>query len=200
MEGTDPKSLPLAELGTRLAGQLSRLVRQELALARAELFARGRQAVLGGGLLAMAATLALGASAVLIAAAVMGVAEALPAWAAALIVGGALLALAGLLFLAGRARLARATPPLPLTTASIRRLGPGPCPGHAGRAAGRRSAARAGGAAVSPIRTAAEREEQAELIMLREQADRTAGEVAQTFAELTRRIDVLRRPGKPPGG
>jgi hypothetical protein len=49
---------------------------------------------------------------------------------------------------------------------------------------------------VSPVRTAAEREEQAELIMLREQADRTADEVAQTLAELTRRIDVVRRAGE----
>jgi hypothetical protein len=128
MEGTDLTSLPLSELGARLAGQLSRLVRQELALARAELFARGRQAVLGGGLLATAAVLALGGSAVLIAAAVIGIAEALPAWAAALIVGGALLALAGVLVLAGRARLARAAPPLALTTGSIRRLAQRPGP------------------------------------------------------------------------
>jgi hypothetical protein len=49
---------------------------------------------------------------------------------------------------------------------------------------------------VSPVRTAADREEQAELAMLREQADRTADEVAQTVAELSRRIDVLRRPSE----
>lgn len=49
---------------------------------------------------------------------------------------------------------------------------------------------------MSPVRTAAEREEQAELTMLREQADRTADEVAQTLAELTRRIDVVRRAGE----
>jgi hypothetical protein len=121
MEGTDLKSLPLSALAARLAEQLNRLVRYELALARAELFARGRQAVLGGGLFAMAAITALGGFLVLTAAAVAGIAEALPAWAAALIVGGAVLALAGLLVLAGRARLARAAPPLSLTAASIRR-------------------------------------------------------------------------------
>jgi hypothetical protein len=129
MEGTDLKSLPLSELGTRLTGQLSRLARQELALARAELFARGRQAVLGSGLLAAAAILALGGSALLVAAAVIGIAEALPAWAAALIVGGALLALAGVLILTGRARLARAAPPLALTAGSIGRLARHPGPG-----------------------------------------------------------------------
>jgi hypothetical protein len=48
---------------------------------------------------------------------------------------------------------------------------------------------------VSPIRTAAEREEQAELAMLREQADRTADEVARTVAELSRRAGIVRRPG-----
>jgi hypothetical protein len=49
---------------------------------------------------------------------------------------------------------------------------------------------------VSRIRTAAEREEQAELAELRTQAARTADEVTQTLAELNRRADVVRRPGK----
>ena len=48
---------------------------------------------------------------------------------------------------------------------------------------------------MSAARTAAEREEQAELNLLRDQAERTAGEAAQTLAELTRRITVARRPG-----
>jgi hypothetical protein len=110
MESTDLASLPLFALAAHLAEQLNRLVRQELAVARAELFARGRQLVLAGGLLALAVIVGLGAFLVLITAAVAGLAEALPAWAGTLIAGGALLALAGLLVMAGRARLARAAP------------------------------------------------------------------------------------------
>lgn len=45
------------------------------------------------------------------------------------------------------------------------------------------------------IRTAAAREEEAELNELRDQVDRATAELAQTLAELTRRISVLRRPG-----
>jgi hypothetical protein len=46
------------------------------------------------------------------------------------------------------------------------------------------------------IRTAAAREEAAELNELRDQADRAAAELAQTLGELTRRISVVRRPGQ----
>jgi hypothetical protein len=45
------------------------------------------------------------------------------------------------------------------------------------------------------IRTAAAREEEAELKYLRAQADGAGAEVAQTLAELVRRISVTRRPG-----
>src|SRR5258708_6224538 len=43
------------ELTVQLGDQVSRLVKEEMALAKAELFASGRQSVLGGGLLAAAA-------------------------------------------------------------------------------------------------------------------------------------------------
>jgi hypothetical protein len=49
---------------------------------------------------------------------------------------------------------------------------------------------------MSVTRTAAAREEEAELNQLRDQADRTAADAAQALAELTRRIDVARRPGE----
>jgi hypothetical protein len=49
---------------------------------------------------------------------------------------------------------------------------------------------------MSLIRTAAEREEEAELNYLRDQADRSTAEAAQILAELTRRVNVARRPGK----
>jgi hypothetical protein len=49
---------------------------------------------------------------------------------------------------------------------------------------------------MSLIRTAAEREEEAELNDLRDQADRSTAEAAQILAEMTRRITVVRRPGQ----
>ncbi len=121
MEGAEVKKLSLPGLAAHLSDQVMRLVRAELALARAELFARGRQGVLGGGLFAAAALAGLGGWLALVAAAVAGIAEALPVWASALIVGAALTAAAAALALAGRARVKRDMPPLSMTAASVRR-------------------------------------------------------------------------------
>ena len=108
------------ELTVQLGDQLSRLVKEEIALAKAELFASGRQSVLGGGMLGAAAVAGFTCWLVMVAAAVAGIAAGLPVWAAALIVSGALGAVAGLLALLGIRRLARGTPPLQLTIGSIR--------------------------------------------------------------------------------
>ncbi len=121
MEPADVRDLSLRELTVRLGGQLSELVREELALARAELFANARQAILGGGMFATAAVLGLSGWLAMIAAAIVGLAYAVPLWASALIVGGALLLVAGALGMLGRARLARGTPPLSMTAANLRR-------------------------------------------------------------------------------
>lgn len=115
------EELSARELTSRLGEQLATLVRREITLARAELFTRGRQAVMGGGLFAGAGVAGLGAYLVLLAAAVAGIAVVLPVWASALIVGGALAALAGALAFAGWRRLARGLPPLQLTTDTVRR-------------------------------------------------------------------------------
>jgi hypothetical protein len=120
MEGADVKKLSLPELTVHLSEQVMRLVRAELALARAELFARGRQAVLGGGLFAAAAIVGLGGWLALVAAAIAGIAEALPVWGSALIVGAALTAVAVAFAMAGRARLKRGMPPLSMTAGSVR--------------------------------------------------------------------------------
>ena len=121
MDGPDLRNQSLPELISSLTEQMTRLVRAELALARAELFANARQAVLGGGLLTAAAVAGFTAWLAMVAAAIAGIAEGLPVWAGALIVGGALAALAGVLALLGRARLARGMPPLPLTTDTVKR-------------------------------------------------------------------------------
>lgn len=121
MEGADVRKLSFPELTVRLAEQLKRLLRAQVALVRAELFARGRQGVLGGGLFAAAALAGLFGGLALVAAAVAGVAEALPVWASALVVGAALAAAAAALAIVGRDRVRRSVPPLAVTAGSVRR-------------------------------------------------------------------------------
>ncbi|MEE6261973.1 phage holin family protein [Plantactinospora sonchi] len=106
-----------AELVQRATEQLSRLVRDELALARIELAEKGRQAGIGAGLFGGAGVLALCGLGVLAAAAVLALALVLPGWAAALVVAGALFLVAGMVALTGRRRMRRAVPPVPMATA-----------------------------------------------------------------------------------
>ena len=121
MEREDVRDLSVRELTAQLGEQLPRLMREEMTLARAELFARARQAKFGSGLLAAAAVVGLGGWLAMVAAAIAGIAVALPVWASALIVGGSLAAVAGALALHGRSRLARSMPPLEVTADSVRR-------------------------------------------------------------------------------
>jgi hypothetical protein len=115
------RELSARELTAQLGEQLSALMKQEIALARAELFASARQAILGGGLMATAAVVGLGAWGALVAAAIAGIAEGLPVWASALIITAVLGVLAGGLAAIGRARLARGGPPLRMTARSVRK-------------------------------------------------------------------------------
>jgi hypothetical protein len=114
------KDMSARELTVQLGEQLGRLIKDEVALAKAELFASARQSVLGGELLSAAAVIGLGSWLAMVAAAIAGIADGLPVWAAALIVGGALGALAGFLALLGARRLGRGMPPLKLTLDSVR--------------------------------------------------------------------------------
>jgi hypothetical protein len=102
-----------AELVQRAGDQLTRLVRDELALARAELVSKGRKAGAGAGLLGGAGLVALYAVGALVLAAIAGLAEAVPAWLSALIIGVVLLAIAGGMALVGRSRVREALPPVP---------------------------------------------------------------------------------------
>lgn len=107
---------PVGELVGQATEQLSRLVRQELALAKEELAEKGRRAGRGGGMLGGAGAFAYAG---LLAAAGTGVAAlslVVPVWAAALIVTAVLFVIAGVLALAGRSQLRRATPPKPERT------------------------------------------------------------------------------------
>jgi hypothetical protein len=114
------QDVPVRELTAQLGEQLTRLVREEAALARAGMFASARQAMLGGGLFGAAAVVGLGAWLAMVAAAIAGIALELPVWASALIVGGALGMLAGLLALLGRGRFTRTAGPLRMTADTVR--------------------------------------------------------------------------------
>lgn len=106
-----------AELVQRATEQLSRLVRDELALARIELAEKGRHAGIGVGLFGGGGAMALCGLGVLVAAGVLALALVIPAWAAALVVAGALFLMAGVLALIGRRQVRRAVPPMPSATA-----------------------------------------------------------------------------------
>jgi hypothetical protein len=102
-----------AQLVQHAGEQLSRLVRDELALARAELADKGRRAGFGAGLFAGAGLVVLYALGALILAAIMGLAEGVSGWLAALLIGAALLIVAGSMVLLGRLQMRRAMPPVP---------------------------------------------------------------------------------------
>lgn len=114
------QELTVRELTIQLGDDLTRLVKDEIALAKAELFASSRQAVLGGGMLTGALVAGLTSWLALVAAAIAGIATGLPVWAAALLVGVACGTGAAGLALLGIRRLRRGSPPLQMTISSIR--------------------------------------------------------------------------------
>ncbi|MHC3468531.1 phage holin family protein [Streptomyces sp. 7R007] len=103
----------VGELVGQATEQLSRLVRQEVALAKEELAAKGRRAGRGGGLLGAAGAFAYAGLLALAGTAIAALSLTLSVWAAALIVTAVLFVIAGVLGAAGRSQLRRATPPTP---------------------------------------------------------------------------------------
>jgi Putative Actinobacterial Holin-X, holin superfamily III len=103
----------LAELVKRLSEQTSRLARQEVELAKAELVTKGKRAVIGAGMFGGAGVFGLYAGGALAAAAVLALGTAVTAWLAALIVGVVLAAIAGVLALQGKTKVQQSTPPVP---------------------------------------------------------------------------------------
>src|SRR5437763_11142742 len=111
----------LAELVKQLSEQSSRLARQEVELAKAELAVKGKRAGVGAGMFGGAATFGLYAVGALVASAILALATAVAGWLAALIVTAVLGAIAGVLALQGKSKIAQATPPVPeQTTESVK--------------------------------------------------------------------------------
>lgn len=110
--GTHPEP-SVGELVSRLSEQTSRLVREEMALAQAEMTDKAKHAGVGAGLVSGAGVLALFGLGTLIACAVLALDLVLDAWLAALIVGVVVLGIAGVAALLGRKQFSEATPAAP---------------------------------------------------------------------------------------
>jgi hypothetical protein len=104
---------PTAELVQRAGEQISRLVRDELTLAKAELAEKGKRAGIGAGLFGGAGVLAMYGVGAAIATGVIALNLVLELWLAALIVTVVLFAVAGVLALLGKKQVNRAVPPEP---------------------------------------------------------------------------------------
>ena len=105
-----------SELINDLSEQSTRLVRQEIALARAELTQKGAQAGLAIGLLAGAGILSLYGLGALTAGGILLLSTATKAWVAAVIIASGIFIVAGATALIAKARLVRAAPPVPEAT------------------------------------------------------------------------------------
>lgn len=103
----------VGQLVERLSAQVSALVRDEMALATAEMKRKGAQAGVGIGIGSAGAVVALLGLGALVAAAVLGLATVLAAWLAALVVGVALIVVAGVLAAAGIGQVRNSAPPVP---------------------------------------------------------------------------------------
>ena len=104
---------PTAELLKDLSEQVSRLVRQEVELAKAELAVKGKRAGIGAGMFGGAGLFGLFAFAALTAAIIAALDLAMATWLAALIVAVVYGAIAGVLALTGRNKVQEAMPPVP---------------------------------------------------------------------------------------
>jgi hypothetical protein len=107
------ESLPTAELIRRASEQLSTLVRDELALARAEMVDKAGHVGKSAGLFGGAGVVSLYGVFGLLTGCVLLLARVMPAWGAALVIGALLLAIAGLMAITGRAQVKQVGAPVP---------------------------------------------------------------------------------------
>ena len=112
----DKRNASTAELVKELSHEVSQLVREEIALAKAEMTQKGKHAGIGAGMLSGAAVLALAAVGGSMAFLMLVLDSWMPGWLAALIVTIAYAAAAALLALRGKERISHATPPAPTQT------------------------------------------------------------------------------------
>jgi hypothetical protein len=112
----DLRERPLPELLKQLSEQTTRLVRQELELAKAELTQKGKQAGAGAGLFGAAGAIGFLTLAALTTCFILALNAVMPAWLAALLVAVVYGVVAAVLAMRGRAKVKQATPPVPEQT------------------------------------------------------------------------------------
>ena len=112
----DLRDRSLGELLKQLSQETTRLVHQELELAKAELTQKGKQAGAGAGLFGGAGAIGLAALGALTACFILALNAIMPAWLAALLVAVVYGIVAFVLVKQGQARMKRATPPVPTQT------------------------------------------------------------------------------------
>lgn len=110
---TNSADASIGELAARMSEQVSRLVRDEIALAEAEAKQKAKRLGLGAGMFGASAALAFFGAGCAIAAIVLGLATAMSGWLAALIAALALFAAAGIAALVGGRDVKRGVPPVP---------------------------------------------------------------------------------------
>ena len=104
------------ELVSQLSEQTTRLVRDEVALAKVELTEKAKHVGVGAAEETGAGLVALYGVGTLIATLILGLAEAMPAWVSALIVTVVLFAVAGVVALLGKRHVDAGTPVAPEQT------------------------------------------------------------------------------------
>ncbi len=106
----------IGELFSKLSTETSTLIRQEMALARAEMTEKGKEAGKGAGLFGGAGAVGLLGAGAITAGIILLLDLAIAAWLAAIIVGLVYVAVAAVLAMQGRNRIQAATPPMPEQT------------------------------------------------------------------------------------
>ena len=115
-QDADLRERSLGELFGKLSNETSTLIRQEMALARAELTEKGKEAGKGAGLFGGAGAVGLLGAGAITAGVILLLDLAIAAWLAAIVVGVIYVAVAAFLGLKGRDRIQAATPPIPEQT------------------------------------------------------------------------------------
>jgi uncharacterized membrane protein YqjE len=113
MSPTTHQEPSTADLVKQLAEQTSRLVREEVELAKAELQIKGKQAGAGAGMFGGAGLFGVFAFGALTAAIIAALSLAMDTWLAALIVAVVYGAIAGVAALVGKKKVQEALPPVP---------------------------------------------------------------------------------------
>ncbi|GAT65841.1 phage holin family protein [Planomonospora sp. ID91781] len=116
MANSTKDGLSTGELIKQISEEVSRLVRDEIRLAKIELGEKSRHAGRGAGMVGGAGVIALFGGGALVAAVILLLAQAMPAWAAAAVVGAVLLLAAAVLGLRGKRQVSAAGSPAPQRT------------------------------------------------------------------------------------